>query len=334
MKRLLAVLATAAFCALPIAALAGDYHAGTTLVCSDCHVMHYSQSHSYTPGGFPPVPLGPAGPYAALLRNTQVDLCLTCHDNQAWAPDVFGANGGTAHNRAGGGLNALAGERPNDSGYDEIDGHTLWSTSVAPGGTFANATEGLTCSDCHSVHGSLTQYRNLRTSTSATNQFFGKNLTYAIGVNDLTKDIYEHSAASYAEADVDFNEPVTTASAYGAWCQACHVDFHGSSGTTNMGGGVLGDWVRHPTADVNLRTSGMARWAAKTNKVKMMDSQGLWTGVPTDNTLTPSCFTCHKGHGNKNGFGLIFMNGTGTPTEEGDGGVYRDTCKQCHGQGG
>jgi hypothetical protein len=52
-----------------------------------------------------------------------------------------------------------------------------------------------------------------------------------------------------------------------------------------------------------------------------------------DNTVTPSCFSCHKSHGNQNGFGLIFMAGTGTVTEEGDGGVYKSLCKQCHVQG-
>jgi hypothetical protein len=60
--------------------------------------------------------------------------------------------------------------------------------------------------------------------------------------------------------------------------------------------------------------------------------------------MTPSCFTCHKSHGNKNGFGLIWFvdntttgpNPPATPTditEEGDGGAYRDLCRQCHTQG-
>jgi hypothetical protein len=100
-------------------------------------------------------------------------------------------------------------------------------------------------------------------------------------------------------------------------------------------------WKRHPTADVNIGESGAAatfisslsRYAGLTNKVKVMDSQGLWLGTGTDNTLTPSCFSCHKAHGNRNAFGLIFMNGTGTRSEDGDGGVYKDMCRQCHTQG-
>jgi hypothetical protein len=44
--------------------------------------------------------------------------------------------------------------------------------------------------------------------------------------------------------------------------------------------------------------------------------------------------SCHKAHGNQNSFGLIYMSGTGTVTEEGDDGVQaKDLCKQCHVQG-
>ena len=110
------------------------------------------------------------------------------------------------------------------------------------------------------------------------------------------------------------------------------------------GGDVGGafPWVRHPTADVNIGqnsrgASALTTWTSRTNHVKVMDSQGLWNGTAADNTVTPSCFSCHKSHGNKNGFGLIFMSGTptaGPVTEEGDGGQYRDLCKQCHVQGG
>jgi hypothetical protein len=80
--------------------------------------------------------------------------------------------------------------------------------------------------------------------------------------------------------------------------------------------------------------SSLSQFNGHTNRVKVMDSQGLWNGTAADNTVTPSCFSCHKSHGNMNGFGLIFMTGTGTRTEEGDGGVYKDLCRQCHVQGG
>lgn len=343
MKRLLTALAVLALIGLPMAAVAGDFHVGTNLVCSDCHTVHYSQSHAYTVGGTIMPPLGPDGPYTYLLRNEVNNLCLTCHDNQSWAPDVFGSSA-TSSTRLAGGLNAVSVHRANDANYDEIDGHTLWSTAVAPGGTWTAPTaDGLECTSCHAQHGSATQYRNLLNRGT----FTGKNLTYAIGTNDLTKDVFERSSTAYDLADVDYNEPSITASAYANWCKSCHTNFHGASGGTEVGGqsgGTGGSagvhWVRHPSADVNIGTpsatyiSSLAQFTSHANRVKVMDSQGLWDGTSADNTVTPSCFSCHKSHGNQNGFGLIFMTGAGTVSEEGDGGVYKDLCRQCHVQGG
>jgi hypothetical protein len=343
MKRLVIVAALGALCAFATAAVAGDYHNGTSLICSDCHVMHGSQTHALTAGGFS-VPIGNAGPYADLLRNDVNDLCLTCHDNSSFAPDVFGSNGGVARVRNAGALNADPAKRSNDAGYDPIDGHTLWSTATAPGGTFTNA-EGLACTNCHSQHGqNAAQYRNL----SKSGPLAGKDVTYAAGTNDLLKDVYEAVPNGYSESQVNYNEPNTTGSAYGNWCSGCHTYYHGSGGSVNMGGASGGDlaqgatsWLRHPTADVNVgwaptRTyySSLSQFNGHTNRVKVMDSQGLWDGTVADNTVTPSCFSCHKSHGNKNGFGLIFMSGTGTVTEEGDNGTRQnDLCKQCHTDG-
>ncbi len=342
-KRLTLVLAAVMVVGAASVAVAGDFHSGASLVCSDCHVAHYSQSHGYTTSGSF-VPLGTAGPYNDLLRNDEVDLCLSCHNDQSWAPDVFGANGGTAHLREAGGLNIDPAHGTNDPGYSPISGHTLNSTALPPGiGTsaYAPGAEGLVCTNCHAQHGT-TNYRNLLNRGI----FTGASVTYAIGTNDLTKDVFERSAAAYAESDVDFNEPDTRASAYANWCKSCHQDFHGQGGDPNMGGQMGGvtstntnPWKRHPTADVNIGTTGatyissLTQYASHTNKVKVLDSQGLWTGATGDETVTPSCMSCHKAHGNMNPFGLIFMTGTGTRTEEGDGGVYKDLCRQCHIEG-
>jgi hypothetical protein len=344
MKRILCLVAVGLIALVGVAA-AGDYHVGGNLICSDCHVMHYSQSHGYSVGGSF-VPLAAGGPFTDLLRAEPNDLCLTCHDNNSSAPDVFGLNTGKVYTtpvRLAGGLNAVAAHRANDAGYDEIDGHTLWSTATAPGGTFSNAV-GLECVNCHSQHGSATQYRNLLNRGI----FNGKNVTYAIGTNDLTKDVFERYPRSYSDPDVDFNEPDVTKSAMGAWCSSCHTNFHGAGGSTNMGGlsGGTGPtananpWVRHPTADVNIGNtatstfiSSLPQFNAKAYRVKVMDSQGLWNGTTADNTVTPSCFSCHQSHGNKNGFGLVYALGTGTLGEEGDGTQPKDLCRQCHVQG-
>lgn len=347
MRRLFILVSVVLAMGVGASAHAGDFHSGASLVCTDCHAAHASQAHTYSGSGtlFPPV--STSGPFPNLLREEETKMCLACHDGQAFAPDVFGASA-TNTRRQAGGLNAKTGTIPNDVGYEEIDGHTLHSTDMPPGGTgsaYVPGANGLVCTSCHAQHGS-TAYRNLLNR----GLFAGDTLTYATTTNDLTKDVYERSPHAYSETDVDFNEPVTNSSKYGQWCQNCHVDFHGSGGSANMGGqsgGVTSanttPWKRHPTADVNIGSSGasatyissLTRFNGLTNRVKVMDSQGLWNGTTADNTVTPSCMSCHKAHGNRNAFGLIFMTGTGaTVTEDGDGGAYKDLCRQCHTQGG
>ena len=334
MRWLLAALAIVAIAFAPGKASAGDYHSGTTLVCSDCHTAHFSVSHEQNEGEAVPLPLIGTLPHPRLLKAEANNLCLTCHNGQPLIPDVFGLNGGTPGNRLAGGLNSAVGSGlANDVGYAEIDGHTLWSTAVAPGAgtTPWSNPAGLACTDCHSAHGNVVQYRNLRTSTSATNKFFGKTLDYAIGTNDPNKAVYERNPASYTEDQVDFNEPLATASAYGNWCASCHPKFHGSTSTADMYDGA--DWRRHPVADASFSSSMLTKFSAQTNRLKVMDPGGTWT-LPINTGVTPSCFSCHKSHGNQNGFGLIYMAGIGTVTEQGDGGAFRDMCRNCHTQGG
>jgi hypothetical protein len=249
-------------------------------------------------------------------------------------------------------------------------GHTLNSTAVAPGGTWSHEV-GLECIDCHHQHAKSAgtsaypagyangQYRNLNPQPGTAAAVVP--LTYKKGGanDDLTLAIYEHDATlgqidvHYSYDNVDFNEPDTHGSAYAAWCMGCHTDFHGAKGDANMGGDASGwSWLRHPTADINIagqtdhghtKASG---WKAtgKVNFVKVMDAAGLWAHAsdPTADAdlaakgYTPSCFTCHMAHGNKNPFGLIQMAGTGTITEEGTSGgteIAKTLCKQCHGQG-
>ena len=319
-------------------AFAGDYHDGATLACAECHVMHYSQTHGYNSNGTGITPdIGTAGPYDFLLRNEINDLCLSCHDNQTFAPDVLASNGGNVptNGRQAGALN-----RDNTAPYFDADGHTLGSAAVAPGGTFTNA-EGLNCADCHRPHGSSTAnyYRNLR----------GGNVLYAVGTNDLTKDVFELSASMggdhYGIQNVAFNEPISTASAYAAFCQTCHTNFHGSSSDANMrntAGPAGEEWYRHPTADANIGALGgghssLTTFSGKAYRVQVMSPTGAWgtwgsawTGAPTD--LTPSCMTCHKGHGNTQAFGLIWATGAANYGENGDGDSYKTLCGQCHRQ--
>lgn len=341
MKRLLVLVAVALVAGLAGIATAGDYHVGSTLVCSDCHVMHGQQSHGYTEG-LPPGapagffnPIGPAAPYDRLLRNDVNTLCLGCHDNKDFAPDVFGTDVNSTPNggRLAGALNADPTKRPNDAGYVETDGHTLFSMSLPPGQAavagvtaWVPGTNGLGCSDCHSVHGDA-YYRNMRTSTRTTSLWFGSAVRYAIGTNNTASaDVFERIPQEYDLTNVDYNRPDMAKSYYADFCKKCHTLFHGLPTDPNMNG------TRHPTGGQSMTSSYITRWAGATNKVKVQSALGVWDG--TDPNTAPSCFTCHKSHGNMNNFGLVFMEGHGaTVTEEGDGGQMRDTCKQCHSQG-
>lgn len=354
MKRLIGLLCVFAVGILvPMAAMAGHYHRQATLVCSDCHTMHFSQQHGYMdadstlgygsqfPGGF--TPLGGAGPHPYLLRNEVNDLCLTCHDGQTFAPDVLGANT-NSYARAAGALNHIG-----DGVVAEQTGHTLGSTDPAPGSTPAwSSAVGLECTNCHFPHGSVS-YRNLAGNPG---NYSAQSRTYATvsqitgAVNDLTMAVWERDSGGlpghYGWDAVDFNEPAATpalyaGSAYAFYCKGCHTDFHGAQGGTEVGGTGGEAWLRHPNAVANIGGMGgghssLATFTSRTNRVKVMSASGVWNPPAADNT--PSCFSCHKSHGNNNAFGLIYMSGTGTVTEEGDDGTtVKEMCKQCHIQG-
>ena len=295
--------------------------------------MHYSQQHGNDADGtgfF--TPLGGAGPHPYLLRNEINELCLSCHDGSSFAPDVYGANS-NSYVRQAGGLNK-------EGDGDEADGHTLNSTATAPGSNpaWSNA-DGLECANCHSPHGSTTQYRNLR-STSGNGPSGNAVLLYATGAQDLTKDVFQTAAGPlavhYSYDNIAFNEPDQTKSAYANFCKGCHTDFHGVKGGAEVGGLTGEEWIRHPNADANIGAMGgghssLTVFTGRANKVQVLSASGV---IPSaDNT--PSCMSCHKAHGNENAFGLIFMSGTGTVDEQGDDGTsFRGTCKQCHRQGG
>ncbi|HET9234730.1 MAG TPA: hypothetical protein VFP10_11375, partial [Candidatus Eisenbacteria bacterium] len=221
---------------------AGDYHYNQDLVCSDCHVMHFSQQHGYNPNGSGTfATLGAAGPYEFLLRNDINDLCLSCHDGQAWAPDVFEAHS-NGYVRQAGALNEIGG----NGLYPPTTGHTLGATDVAPGSSPAwSNPDGLVCVDCHSPHGRASSgiaapggYRNLFSGVSGF-----ASITYSRGdvevTNDLTKWVFEDassgvSANHYGVDHLTFNEPDINASRYADFCKSCHTNFHGAVGGTEL----------------------------------------------------------------------------------------------------
>jgi predicted CXXCH cytochrome family protein len=331
---------------------AGDWHSGTNLVCSDCHVMHFSQTHAYDGGSNPN--LG-SGPNDYLLRDTASNLCLSCHDGQfTYVPDVMGANTNAGYLRQGGALNVPGGV----DGYLETDGHSIGYDGAIPGNVLTiSAANPLTCTHCHSAHGSGTVlgasgYRNLGGFGTGVDPGVDLDqISYLSGIGNNLNTVWVFEdfsfgtlADHYGQDKITFNEPgAEDGNSYGNFCAGCHGDFHGDPGDANIGAGASGPFIRHPVAGVDIGAlvadgshSDLTELTGKTNQVHVMSpglqKAGSYDG--TDTGLTPSCMTCHKGHGNQNAYGLIYMSGGGTLSEEGDGGVYRDLCKQCHVQGG
>lgn len=324
---------TPVFLCIATSAYAGDFHRAGALVCSDCHVMHYSETHAYT-GEIGPDPLlAPGGPFPYLLKNAQSQLCLACHDGRSDAPDVRGPNTG-AYLRAAGQLN-VSGDGAEDTG------HTIGSSAVPPGGTWNNP--GLQCQHCHATHGN-DSYRNLipNPGTAA-----GKYVTYMTGpAYDGTAAIQQLAnapmATHYDVSNIKYRQTLVGSAAVGIseWCGGCHGDFHGAGGASTMGGSASGDsgpfpWLRHPTRDVTM-AEGVVNQHVDPNHWFSPLASRLPVVSPTDNIPGASansdnevfCGSCHKAHGSPNRKGLIFDDET-TPNPE-DGTSLSQTCQQCH----
>jgi hypothetical protein len=312
---------------------AGDFHIAGSLVCSDCHTMQFSVSHTY--GGSPtPAPLlGAGGPFPKLLKNTQGQLCLSCHDGKTDAPDVRGANTGS-HIRAAGQLN-VAGDNA------EGTGHTMGSTTAPPGGNWNNP--GLQCSHCHDTHGN-SYYRNLIPNPGTAS---GKNVTYVTGAGySGTAAIQQMArtpmATQYATSNIRYRQSQVGSSDVGLseWCGGCHGDFHGLGGATNMGGSTGGDtgssrWLRHPARyvtqaeGVTNRHIDSGHWfSSLASRVPVVSPSDTIPGTASGSDNEVFCGSCHKAHGSQNRKGLIFDNDS-TPAAE-DGTSLNQTCQQCH----
>jgi hypothetical protein len=158
--------------------------------------------------------------------------------------------------------------------------------------------------------------------------------------------VFERFPKAYTMGDVNLNEPNTTDSGFAQWCRSCHTNFHGAVGGPEIGGTGTPpeEFIRHPSSTANIGAIGgghssLTTFANNLYRSMVMSPTGNWgtqgavfTSPPTD--LTPTCLSCHKSHGNKRPFGLIYILGNAPLSEDGDGIAVRDLCKQCHRQGG
>jgi hypothetical protein len=338
---------TALFAAAAAIAVAGEWHAGGTNVCTDCHTMHFSMQHDWTTGGAVSGSLvgsangnwiGTVGPNEYLLKLPPNQLCLACHDGQTFAPDVMGnnINPSPTQGRQAGALNDPTQGAP----YDVWKGHTLGSTATPPGfnPTAAgvpvsqqyNAANGLECISCHLQHGSATVYRNLGPRTAAFQPTYVLNTT-----NDTTKDVwinipfpytpntgnastfnalYDSANVSYNRTDpaVPAGSTTQTSNRIDTFCSACHGDFHGGPTDANIGGTVIGvgatQFLRHPTGKQVIGIAANGGQSSLTRYVAATTKVKVYASDRVGFTdATPGCVTCHKAHGNQNPFGLIFL---------------------------
>jgi hypothetical protein len=326
---------------------AGEYHSlqNGTLYCDECHTFGAAPGDEAggTDPAFPPAGSGDGA--SSLLKAEGNAVCLACHDGNPKAIDVVGRNTGRDPSmvREAGALNRVGGALP----YREGNGHTLGLEAPAPGSRPPWTPEGgLKCVDCHDPHGAHplgNPYRNLL-AAPGNRTGAGTIVTYSVGSNDPSRDVFVRRPGGYAAADVDFNEPFPGGSSMADFCQGCHTEFHGARGGIEVGGAMATGWIRHPAGDADIGRAGgrhssrrvfSGEWTTKRNYVKVMTNTGNWSPASSQEVTdhSPTCLSCHKAHGNMNPFGLIYMGNEGTITEEGTpDGRYVDLCRQCHSQ--
>jgi hypothetical protein len=355
--------AGAALAAGPPTLWGTQHHQLSSLTCSECHVMHASRQHAFF-GQFEPSPTAllynqGTGHANLLIADGTNATCLACHD----APfgtntDVFKTNTTTLNGfRSAGALNGTVAGHEDNTVYQDYFGHTLGSTATPPGwdadanGAYDPGNEGFTCSFCHAVHGGAQDaFRNLGGSAyvgpaplraAATNPFKTKYPTIpafplAAGTFDTSVDVMVWAAAdrpagagtsSRDARNVVFGKGsgnVNGANGMNNYCANCHGMFHGAT-TTN----AVGEHLKHPTSGSEDVVARMAAGGAQFDVTRP---------VYTANDRSAGeigCLTCHKAHGNKHAFALIWpANGTAeaatTSFEEGDGTAFPSLCATCH----
>jgi len=258
-----AVRAALGCLALAGIALAGEWHAKPTAVCSDCHTMHDSKR------GVAMRYDGSAEAVGKLLRNENPTLvCLACHD---------GSKAGVPNVRAPSDYDPPGGGFPADPFATDPDHHfhTLSTTPVVPPDGTTAVT--LTCASCHDSHGNGF-YRNLRPSPG------GRAAAAPVVAQDVTAN-GKNAAAVYVRSNVRY------VSGMSEWCIDCHdaiTSAHGDPAVTV-----------HPW-DVPIFDATKASYAAwsavAANRVPVQNPLGA-TKPPPDQGDRVFCLSCHKAHG-------------------------------------
>lgn len=310
------------------------YHNGAEMVCSDCHIAHASQTHARNPAQLGMNELVPysGAPSENLLRASDpLDLCISCHDNQSFAPDVIGADVNGLVQRSAGHFGMPGIANPN--------GHDLGRGLPKSGGSYdfcnrchfsAGDQKQVTCIDCHNAHGNG-KARNLQwASDPASTPDLGL-FTNPAAVN---LDRYEDANVAFGTMNSYTLREVSNI------CIDCHHVFSGEYYTDPTG---TGNHVRHPAYDSErASTNNIAQGESKGTTVPAHWTAGVGSGFGTTPRVRPVtsnsgdwgsshivdatrngvfCLSCHRAHGSDQPFGLVFTAA---------GGVNASGCDQCH----
>jgi hypothetical protein len=254
--------AALALLAAPHGAVAGEWHAAGTLVCTDCHTMHNSQ------GGRPMRYDGAPSSSAALLRaGSPNGVCVACHGGQkASAPSVMAPTGTTP----GGGF-------PADLADTQHHAHALGTSAVVP--PHGDTPVVMTCTTCHDPHGNG-GYRNLIASPSGT----GRAAAVKVVVKQRVLANGTNPADVYAPANLVY------VSGMSQWCMDCHnllVEEDPGSGTTGHHVAVR--------AIVGAASADGARWLSDlAGRVPVQNPSAAPAPHVADQVF---CLSCHRAHG-------------------------------------
>ncbi len=296
------------------------YHFGATLVCSDCHSVHYSETHDLQGNAGQGAPALQGGPTAKLLRRgSALDLCLACHDGQSGMPDVVGADSNGLAQRAAGHFGA--------PGEANFRGHNL---SGAPGDLCTRchwqgmAGGTVQCIDCHNQHGNG-RYRNLQWASWPGGEPMIKAFIRP-GVAGLQR--YERVNIAYpapTAGDGSFREVTNI-------CIDCHHSFFapsytGSTSPYHRHPGVNSEWDAYYPIDrpgagtdpANWTSGGVGFTAPRVGFVVAGASDfSAASTVAASNQVF--CLSCHRAHGSDQAFSTVWDYGNRNAAG----------CQQCH----